>query len=181
MGHATDAPSYRVDILPTPVLPPVLTSATIGGKPDDEIITSSHPYVSAATPPSELPLEKYIVRTILHSNMTIIHNRVEDFKRQMEQKLTRAYRRAYDKDKLKSRWERSVPEEPEFFPHGRFIRSAVEKKTLEETENKPQLQQPRAKRHRTPPRVMIHNIRSALPQPEIEVLYTVYQGELKIL
>ena len=32
-------------------------------------------------------------------------------------------------------------------------------------------------RHRTPPRVEIHNIRSSLPEPEIEVLYTVYQGE----
>ena len=33
-------------------------------------------------------------------------------------------------------------------------------------------------RHRTPPRVEIHNIRSSLPEPEIEVLYTVYQGEI---
>lgn len=35
----------------------------------------------------------------------------------------------------------------------------------------------RDKRHRTPPRVMIHNIRSALPEPKIEVLYTVYQDD----
>ncbi len=38
-------------------------------------------------------------------------------------------------------------------------------------------QNPRRKRHRTPPRVEIHNIRSALPEPEIEVLYTVYKGK----
>ena len=36
--------------------------------------------------------------------MTIIHNRVEDFKKQMEQKLTRAYRRAYDQNRLKATW-----------------------------------------------------------------------------
>ena len=36
--------------------------------------------------------------------MTIIHNRVEDFKKQMEQKLTRAYRRAYDQNRLKAKW-----------------------------------------------------------------------------
>ena len=36
--------------------------------------------------------------------MTIIHNRVEDFKKQMEQKLTRAYRSAYDQNRLKATW-----------------------------------------------------------------------------
>ena len=177
---------------PTPVLPGpgVKITQTV------DVITSSHPYVSA-TPPSKLPLEKFIVRTILHSNMTIIHNKVEDFKKQMEQKLTRAYRRAYDKDKFQSRWTRSADEESEFeenlvlmFPHGRQIRSAVADKTGKKEENSgeesdvtaeefrsPVHIPPRAKRHRTPPRVEIHNIRSALPQPEIEVLYTVYQGK----
>lgn len=47
-----------------------------------------------------LPQEKFIVRTILHSNMTIIHNKVENFKAQLEEKLTRAYRRAYNEDKF---------------------------------------------------------------------------------
>ena len=45
--------------------------------------------------------------------MTIIHNRVEDFKKQMEAKLTKAYRRAYDQNKLKSRWTRSTSDEDE--------------------------------------------------------------------
>ena len=176
-------PAHRVDydnglnfenpIEPSPVLPPVLMTSTAF---DEGIMTSSHPYVSGGTPPSKLPQEEFIVRTILLSNMTIIHNRVEDFKKQMEQKLTRAYRRAYDNDKLKARWERgaSVEEQKEevvFFPHGRHKRSASK------DEHTPPLPPPRPKRHRTPPRVMIHNIRSALPQPEIEVLYTVYQDD----
>lgn len=176
---------YEEHILPTPVLPPHIGSSTPSL---DDILTSSHPYVSAATPPNELPQEEYIIRTILHSNMTIIHNRVEDFKRQMEQKLTKAYRRAYDENKLKSRWSRSTMEDEDatmFFPHGRHIRSPMkhekseeEASIVQEEENTILKEEKRAKRHRTPPRVMIHNIRSALPQPEIEVLYTVYQGNL---
>lgn len=177
--------TYDQHILPTPVLPPHIGSST--PTLDDPILTSSHPYVSAATPPNELPQEEYIIRTILHSNMTIIHNRVEDFKRQMEAKLTRAYRRAYDENKLKSRWARSAADEEEetmFFPHGRHIRSPMkhskseeEASIVQEEESDILTQEKRAKRHRTPPRVMIHNIRSALPQPEIEVLYTVYQDD----
>jgi hypothetical protein len=54
-------------------------------------MTSSNPYVASQSGKT-MPDEEFLVRTILHSNMTIIHNRVEDFKYQMEQKLTRAYR-----------------------------------------------------------------------------------------
>ena len=76
------------------------------------------------------------------------------------------------------------------FPHGRHMRSPTEgKKSSTEDkrtekalgtrpfEKKLKPDPNRAKRHRTPPRVEIHNIRSALPEPEIEVLYTVYQGK----
>ena len=80
------------------------------------------------------------------------------------------------------------------FPHGRHMRSAKEeqdKKSATDTKLRsekalgtrpfelitPKPDPNRAKRHRTPPRVEIHNIRSALPEPEIEVLYTVYQGK----
>ena len=78
------------------------------------------------------------------------------------------------------------------FPHGRYIRSAVESTTEDEITaeipptEQPSLQQPlklqnepkRLKRqHKFPPRVHIHNIRSGLPSPEIEVLYTVYQDQ----
>ena len=79
--------------VPTPVLSSgSIMSSTIS------TMTSSHPYVAPET--NKLPQDKFIVRTILHSNMTILHNRVEDFKAQLEQKLTRAYRRAYDEDKF---------------------------------------------------------------------------------
>ena len=53
-------------------------------------------------------------------------------KRAMEEKLTRAYRRAYDKNQLKSRSTRSAADEDEeeqdvlMFPHGRHMRSAHE-------------------------------------------------------
>ena len=127
-------------ILPTPVLPPFNQPSTFSST-----LTIPDPHTGAQPPPNAegLPLEKYIVRTILHSNMTILHNRVEDFKRAMEEKLTRAYRRAYDKNQLKSRSTRSAAElksrstrsaadedEEEqdvlMFPHGRHMRSAHE-------------------------------------------------------
>ena len=127
-------------ILPTPVLPPFNQPSTFSST-----LTIPDPHTGAQPPPNAegLPLEKYIVRTILHSNMTILHNRVEDFKRAMEEKLTRAYRRAYDKnqlksrssrsaDQLKSRSTRSAADEDEeeqnvlMFPHGRHMRSAHE-------------------------------------------------------
>ena len=83
------------------------------------------------------------------------------------------------------------------FPHGRHMRSPIEEKDkklsivrrsekalgtrpFEKITPKPKPDPHRAKRHRTPPRVEIHNIRSALPEPEIEVLYTVYQGKYVI-
>ena len=58
------------------------------------------PYIGPDVSSGKLPKDKFIVRTILHSNMTIIHNKVEAFKSQLEDKLTRAYRRAYDEDKF---------------------------------------------------------------------------------
>ena len=127
-------------ILPTPVLPPFNQPSTFSST-----LTIPDPHTGAQPPPNAegLPLEKYIVRTILHSNMTILHNRVEDFKRAMEEKLTRAYRRAYDKNQLKSRSTRSAAELKSrsarsaadedqedqnvlMFPHGRHMRSAHE-------------------------------------------------------
>ena len=174
-------------ILPTPSLPGTTFSSTL----DSTGISPSRPYVSPEVEINKLPKDEFIVRTILHSNMTIIHNKVEDFKHAMEQKLTRAYRRAYEKNQLNSRWmrkRRSIPEENIMFRHGRLKRSAIENKPqkllkidddIEEEEPKSSLRgrSLRDKRHRTPPKVMIHNIRSALPEPKIEVLYTVYQDD----
>ena len=95
-----------------------------------------------------------------------------------------------------SRWTRSVNNQVVVFPHGRYIRSAVESESETETEEetttttsiptttlaeiteKPlQDPPPSTRHHKRPPRVHIHNIRSGLPHPEIEVLYTVYQDE----
>ena len=45
--------------------------------------------------PEKLPDEQYLVRTVLESNMTVIHNGIESFKAEMENKLTDAYRHAY--------------------------------------------------------------------------------------
>jgi hypothetical protein len=108
--------------------------------------------------------------------------------------LNTTFRRAYDDNKLQ-RWKRSAPDQNAeiiLFPHGRRIRAALEEqeqeqeqeleqdKTEIEAKHLIQNEEARPKRHRTPPRVEIHNIRSALPQPEIEVLYTVYQGNQRI-
>ena len=42
-----------------------------------------------------LPENEFLVRTVVKSNMTILHNRIEDFKRAMEANLTSLYRTAY--------------------------------------------------------------------------------------
>ena len=89
-----------------------------------------------------------------------------------------------------SRWTRSV-DPMVHFPHGRYIRAALESSEEEKSTTDPILNplalhengvvggrgQLRPKRHKTPPRVHIHNIISGLPEPAIEVLYTVYQDE----
>jgi len=99
----------------------------------------------------KLPAEKFLVRTVVLSNMTVIHAGIEAFKADMENKLTRAYRRAYgrDEDVAKRRKRDSSEEE--------------EESTQTKTTSKPI--------------VKIHNIRSSLPEPEIEMIYTVSDGE----
>ena len=76
--HVTSDDRGGGAILPTPVLPPYNQPSTFSST-----LTIPDPHTGAQPPPNAegLPLEKYIVRTILHSNMTILHNRVEDFKR----------------------------------------------------------------------------------------------------
>ncbi len=64
---------------PTPVLPP-------------GAITSTLPPGFTLGSKGQMPADKFLVRTVLHSNITILHNKVEDFKQQLERKLTRAYR-----------------------------------------------------------------------------------------
>ena len=54
------------------------------------ILSRYHPVTG-----KKLPKEEYLVRTVLLSNMTTIHNGIESFRQDMERKLTTAYRHAY--------------------------------------------------------------------------------------
>ena len=78
------------------------------GEQDEEPIDNSLEYGavessgSASGPEGgKWPEEEFLVRTVLQSNMTVIHNAIEGFKREMENKLTRAYRRAYVVNRFK--------------------------------------------------------------------------------
>ena len=77
-------------VRPTPVFPVTQTAIP------------SQPFV----PSGKLPQEQFLVRTVLQSNMTIIHKGIEAFKHEMEDKLTRAYRQAY----VLQRYKRQVEE-----------------------------------------------------------------------
>ena len=107
----------------------------------------------------KLPNEEYLVRTVLMSNMTIITNGIENFKQEMENKLTEAYRHAY----VVNRYRRDVSD---FYR--RYARSAQadEDQPVDDVTGREKL-----------PMVKIHNIRSSLPEPEIEMIYTVSKGE----
>ncbi len=70
----------------TQAIPPVFPSKS--GRADD---------VLARPTPTLIPVpeEEFLIRTVLLSNMTVIHNGIEGFKQEMEEKLTKAYRHAY--------------------------------------------------------------------------------------
>ena len=112
------------------------------------------------------------MRTVLSSNMTIIHNGIEGFKEQMENKLTKAYRNAYGKQRYKRD---VIEEELAAIPPrlGRRIRSP----DGQESDKEEQIQEQQEEANL--PTVKIHNIRSSLPEPEIEMIYTVYKGIYK--
>ena len=153
-----------------------------------------------------LPNEEFLVRTVLLSNMTVIHNEIESFKDEMERKLTKAYRHAYV---VRMRHKRSVAAPPALARDrtlkgvvrvGRVIREAVKESEEEKDEEESEIagyneddggndddaaENERAREGRENgdsgerewPRVKIHNIRSSLPEPEIEMIYTVSKGE----
>jgi len=76
---------------PTPVIPG-LSSTTFPG-------SSTTPFMEGEWPAGKdvaLPRDEFLVRTVLKSNMTLLHNRIEDFKTAMEANLTSLYRTAYD-------------------------------------------------------------------------------------
>jgi hypothetical protein len=93
-----------------------------------------------------LPDDRFLVRTVVLSNMTVIHSGIERFKHDMEHKLTRAYRNAY----TRRRYRRSSREDGD---------DAAQEADLA-----------------AGPTVRIHNIKSGLPEPKIEMIYSVYRG-----
>lgn len=208
-------------IQPTPVQNDLSgpSSSSITGDPHDY-----HPYGS-----KDLPEEQYLIRTILQSNMTIIHKGIEHFRNDMEQKLTRAYRAAYEKKRFKremmtttlepedetttlmeSYLTDETPEDTTVLPdvttttfqlettspqtETTTISMVTEPETdsilLDTTTIEPEtstIDMVVAKIVDSPsstdddsealPTVRIHNIRSSLPRPEIEMIYTVNRDE----
>ena len=79
-------------VQPTPVIP--------GSASTDYPGSSTTPIVDgewhAGGKDVILPRDEYLVRTVLASNMTLLHNRIEDFKTSMEHTLTSLYRNAYE-------------------------------------------------------------------------------------
>ncbi|XP_040571416.1 uncharacterized protein [Lepeophtheirus salmonis] len=108
----------------------------------------------------KLPNEKYLVRTVVLSNMTVIRRDIEKFKKDMEIKLERAFRKAYARKR--KRMKRN-----EDFHLVRRVRQVSS-----DPDNESSFQRTRIK---------IHNIRSSLPEPEIEMLYTVYEDDKPVL
>ena len=76
---------------PTPVIPGLSSTAFPGGSTTPVMEGEWHAGKDVA-----LPRDEFLVRTVLKSNMTLLHNRIEDFKTAMEANLTSLYRTAYD-------------------------------------------------------------------------------------
>ena len=85
-------PINSLTVQPTPVIP--------GSASTDYPGSSTTPIVDgewhAGGKDVILPRDEYLVRTVLASNMTLLHNRIEDFKTSMEHNLTSLYRNAYE-------------------------------------------------------------------------------------
>ena len=85
-------PIDSLTVQPTPVIP--------GSASTDYPGSSTTPIVDgewhAGGKDVILPRDEYLVRTVLASNMTLLHNRIEDFKTSMEHNLTSLYRNAYE-------------------------------------------------------------------------------------
>ena len=106
----------------------------------------------------DMPKPEYLIRTVIKNGTDLLKRSVDihAFKRDMEERLTRTYRQAYE-EKESYRRKRSVPMNilnRTYVLHRRVIRATPKKDNV---------------------RVRIHNIRSARPEPEIEILYAVYE------
>eukprot|EP00095_Tigriopus_kingsejongensis_P009409 maker-scaffold143_size313727-snap-gene-1.22 protein:Tk09409 transcript:maker-scaffold143_size313727-snap-gene-1.22-mRNA-1 annotation:"PREDICTED: uncharacterized protein LOC100142575" len=248
--QASDLPTFPgdMDTSASAFNPQYISPTPVQTDPKAPSSSSMHgdPQMYEPLDSSDLPEEQFLIRTILQSNMTMIHKGIENFKRDMERKLTRAYRSAYEAKRFKR--EMSTTLEPredstdaadttslvsqeetttaeiglddttnilettpldliEFTdattlipdtstlalesiealePETETTTEAVEDSTEPDpTTPGPTLEQARNLKHpqwaslandddeESYPVVKIHNIRSSLPRPEIEVIYTV--------
>ena len=119
--------------------------------PLDSSVTSNGYY--------DMPKPEYLIRTVIKNGTDLLKRSVDihAFKRDMEERLTRTYRQAYDEKENGRRKKRSVPIR---FVNGSLV---LKRRVIRATPEKDNV------------RVRIHNIRSARPEPEIEILYTVYE------
>lgn len=222
---------------------------TGGDFPNELFTTTSSGDVFHPITGEKLPSHQFLVRTVLLSNMTVIHNGIENFKEDMERKLTSAYRHAYVVNRYKREAEAEgvatekaeegggsdehggvasdeVVEGSGADEHGGVANKDSEEKdgadeqegvasdivgggedekvgvAIENSEeaDKEGVSSGEKREERaaqmvvnTPfstteiepnmrqewPRVKIHNIRSSLPEPEIEMIYTVSKGKEK--
>ena len=121
--------------------------------PLDSSVTSNGYY--------DMPKPEYLIRTVIKNGTDLLKRSVDihAFKREMEERLTRTYRQAYEEMEKGRRKRRSAP-----FDFVHFNRSSVlHRRVIRATPEKDNV------------RVRIHNIRSARPEPEIEILYAVYE------
>ena len=85
-------PINSLTVQPTPVIPGAASTDYPGSSTTPIVDGEWH----AGGKDVILPRDEYLVRTVLASNMTLLHNRIEDFKTSMEHNLTSLYRNAYE-------------------------------------------------------------------------------------
>jgi len=121
--------------------------------PLDSSVTSNGYY--------DMPKPEYLIRTVIKNGTDLLKRSVDihAFKRDMEERLTRTYRQAYDEKENGRRKKRSAS--LNLVNRSLSLRRRVIRATPENNKV----------------RVRIHNIRSARPEPEIEILYAVYEDE----
>ena len=87
-----NGPLNSLPLHPTPVIPGLSSTDFVGSS----TVPSFGGEWLPAGKDSVLPRDEFLVRTVLLSNMTLLHNRIEDFKTSMEANLTNLYRNAYE-------------------------------------------------------------------------------------
>ena len=129
----------------------------------------------------DMPEPQYLIRTVLRNDTDLLRGSVnlQAFREEMEDKLTRTYRQAYTKESEPIRRRRDIQ-----FTGGllsqQFWVICLKFSLCSDISNLTQMLVYRGRVIRAAPdlgnvRVRIHNIRSARPEPEIEILYAVYE------